>query len=84
MADDQVDLTPEEIPGARFIDEEIENLDVVHLKFWFKCLRINQNGYKKELLERLVYIIQLHAINQQFMLPLFFFFSTTSLHSGLI
>ena len=27
-ADDQVDLTPEDIPGASFIEEEIEKLTV--------------------------------------------------------
>ena len=39
MADDQVDLTPEDIPGASFIEEEIEKLTVSQLKFWLKCLR---------------------------------------------
>ena len=39
MADDQVDLTPEAIPGASFIEEEIEKLTVSQLKFWLKCLR---------------------------------------------
>ena len=39
-ADDQVDLTPEDIPGASFIEEEIEKLTVAQLKFWFKCRRI--------------------------------------------
>ena len=48
---DQVDLTPQDIPGASFI-EEIEKLTVTQLKFWLKCLRINQNGNKKEPLER--------------------------------
>ena len=28
MADDQVNLTPEDIPGASFIEEEIEKLTV--------------------------------------------------------
>ena len=51
MADDQVDLTPENIPGASFIEEEIEKLTVSQLKFWLKCLRINQNGNENELLE---------------------------------
>ena len=50
MADDQVDLTAEDIPGASFIEEEIEKLTVSQLKFWLKCLRINQNGNEKELL----------------------------------
>ena len=51
MADDQVDPTPEDIPGASFIKEEIEKLTVSQLKFWLKCLRINQNSNEKELLE---------------------------------
>ena len=49
MADDQVDLTPEDIAGASFIEEEIEILPVAQLKFWLKCRRINQSGNKKEL-----------------------------------
>ena len=52
MSDDQVDFTPEDIPGASFIEEEIEKVTVAQLTFWLKCLRINQNGIKKELLER--------------------------------
>ena len=51
MADDQVYLTAEDIPGASFIEEEIEKLTVSQLKFWLKCLGINQNGNEKELLE---------------------------------
>ena len=47
---DQVDLTPQDITGASFI-EEIEKLTNTQLKFWLKCLRINQNGNEKELLE---------------------------------
>ena len=47
---DQVDLTSQDITGASFI-EEIEKLTVTQLKFWLKCLRINQNGNEKELLE---------------------------------
>ena len=33
IAVDQVDLTPEDIPGASFIKEEIEKLTVSQLKF---------------------------------------------------
>ena len=33
MADDQVALTPEDIPGASFIKEEMEKLTVSQLKF---------------------------------------------------
>ena len=50
VADDQVDLTAEDIPGASFIEEEIEKLTVSQLKFWLKCFRLNQNGNEKELL----------------------------------
>ena len=50
MVDDQVDITAEDIPGASFIEEEIEKLTVSQLQFWLKCLRINQNGNEKELL----------------------------------
>ena len=50
MADDQVDLTAEDIAGASFIEEEIEKLTVSQLQFWLKCLRINQSGNEKELL----------------------------------
>ena len=52
MADDQVDLNPEDIPGASCSEEEIGKLTVSWLKFWLKCCYINQNGNKKELLER--------------------------------
>ena len=57
MAVDQVDLTAEDIPGASFIEEEIEKLTVSQQKFWLKCLRLNQNGNEKELLASKVYII---------------------------
>ena len=50
MGDDQVALTPEDIPDASFIKEEMEKLTVSQLKFWLKCLRINQNSNEKELL----------------------------------
>ena len=43
MADDQVDLTPGDIPDARFSE-----------KFWLKWSRINQTGNKKKLLERCI------------------------------
>ena len=33
MADDQVDLTPEDIPGVRFSAEEKGKLNVAQLKF---------------------------------------------------
>ena len=72
MADDQVDLTPEDIRGASFSDEEIEKLSVTQLKLWLKCLRINQSGNKKKLLQRKLYtIIRLRAIDQLFTLFIF-------------
>ena len=52
MADDQVDLTPGDIPGACFSEEEIEKLTLAQLKFWLKCLSINQKGSKMQLLQR--------------------------------
>lgn len=57
MADEQeqqVSLSPEDIPGARVSEEQIGKLTVSQLKFWLKCRRINQSGNKKELLERYV------------------------------
>ena len=36
MADDQVDLTPEDIPGASFIEEEIRKLTVFSTKVLVK------------------------------------------------
>ena len=51
IADNQVDLTLENILGASFSEEEIGKLTIAQLKYWLKCHRINQNGNKKELLE---------------------------------
>ena len=72
MADDQVDLTLEDIniPGVSFIEEEVEKLTVAQLKFQLKCRRINQSGTEKELLDRykLYIIIRLREIDQLFML----------------
>ena len=73
MADD---LAPEDIP----LMKKREKLTVAQLKFWFKCHRINQDGHKKELLERYVYIIWPLTRSISCLCPLF---STTSLHSGL-
>ena len=43
MADDQVDLTPEvDIPGAGFIEKEIEKLTIAQQKLWLKCLCIRR------------------------------------------
>ena len=46
--DDQFDLTPEEIPGARFNEEEKGKVTVAQLKNYLKCRGINQNGHCKE------------------------------------
>lgn len=54
---EQVDLSPEDIPGASVIAEQIGKLTVSQLKFWLKCRRINQSGNKKELLERYFVIL---------------------------
>ena len=53
-ADDQVDLTPEDIPGARFIEEEIEKLTVCSTKVLVQMPPHNKSKErrKKELLER--------------------------------
>ena len=48
MADDQVDLAPEDFP----LEKKRQKFTIAQRKFWFKCRRINQNGHKKELLER--------------------------------
>ena len=52
MVDNQVDLTPEDIPGASFSEEEIGKLTIAQLKYWLKCCCINQNGKNKKLLKR--------------------------------
>ena len=44
MADDQINLTLEDIPGARFSEEEKGKLTVAYLKFWLKSRGKNQNG----------------------------------------
>lgn len=52
MVDNQVDLTPENISGAGFREEEIGKLTIAQLKYWLKCCHINQNGNNKELLKK--------------------------------
>ena len=43
MANDQVDLTPEvDIPGAGFIEKEIEKLTIAQQKLWLKCLCVRR------------------------------------------
>ena len=72
---EQVDLSPEEIPGASVSAEQIGILTVSQLKFWLKCRRINQSA-KKELLERYVVILgilrlSLYKLNKQPVLAIF-------------
>ena len=74
-ADDQVDLTPGDIPDAGFSEEEIEKLTVAQLKFSLKCRAINQTGNKKEPLER--------CIQSGFARSISCLFSTTSIHRSL-
>lgn len=48
-----VKLTPEDIPGASVENEnEVGKWTVERLKFWLKCRRLNQQGKKKDLLEK--------------------------------
>ena len=54
---EQVDLSPEDIPGASVTAEQIGKLTVSQLKFWLKCRRINQSGNKKEFFERYFVIL---------------------------
>ena len=54
---EQVELSPEDIPGASVSAEQIGKLTVSQFKFWLKCRRINQSGNRKELLERYVVIL---------------------------
>ena len=46
-------LKPEDIPGAVIENEsQIGKWTVDKLKFWLKCRRLNQQGNKKQLLEK--------------------------------
>ena len=54
---EQVELSPEDIPGASVSAEQKGKLTVSQLKFWLKCRLINQSGNEKELLERYVDIL---------------------------
>ena len=51
MAEDQVDLTPEDIPGASFIEKEIEKLTVTRrLTFWL--IQANSVANKSEYIRK--------------------------------
>ena len=50
MADDQVHLSPADIPGLSIIEEEIEKLTVAQV--FVKMSLKNQDGNNKELLQR--------------------------------
>ena len=56
---EQVDLSPEDIPGTSVSAEQIGKLTGSQFKFWLKCHQINQSGnlFIKELLERYVVIL---------------------------
>ena len=46
-------LKPEDIPGAVIeIESQFGKWTVEKLKFWLKCRRLNQQGNKKQLLEK--------------------------------
>jgi len=46
-------LKPEDIPGAVIENEsQIGKWTVERLKFWLKCKGLNQQGNKKQLLEK--------------------------------
>ena len=78
LADDQVDLTPEDIPGACFGEEEIGKLTVAQLKCWIKCHRINQYGnFKKRNCWKCT------CTSSGFTRSISCLFSTTSLNIGL-
>ena len=81
MAPDQVDpyrVTPGDIPGAGFSQEEMGKLTVAQVTFWLKCLSINQNGSKMELLDRCTSSSFARSISSLCCL-----FSTTSVHGSL-
>ena len=42
----------DDIPCASFSEEEIGKLTIDQVDFWVKYRRINQNGNRKDLLER--------------------------------
>ena len=76
---EQVELSPEDVPGASVSAEQIGKLTVSQLKFWLKCRRINQSGNKKELLERYVIILgilrlslSIYKLYKQLVLAIFF------------
>ena len=49
---EDIELKPEDIPGASVSEGDIGKLSVPQLKFWLKCRRMKQGGNKKELYER--------------------------------
>lgn len=75
---EQVDLSPEDIPGASVTAEQIGKLTVSQLKFWLKCRRINQSGNKKELLERYFVILGILrlSLNKLYKQPVLAIFMT--------
>ena len=48
-----VNLTPEDIPCSSVKNgEEISKWTIPQLKFWLKCRRLNQQGLKKDRVEK--------------------------------
>ena len=48
-----VNLTPEDIPCSSMKNgEDISKWTIPQLKFWLKCRRLNQQGLKKDLVEK--------------------------------
>ncbi|CAH3197210.1 unnamed protein product [Porites evermanni] len=48
-----VNLTPEDIPCSSVKNgEDISKWTIPQLKFWLKCRRLNQQGLKKDLVEK--------------------------------
>ena len=48
-----VNLTPQDIPCSSVKNgEELSKWTIPQLKFWLKCGRLNQQGLKKDLVEK--------------------------------
>ena len=53
MAEIDIKLYPEDIPGSNIEDEnKVAEWTVEKLKFWLKCRRLNQQGKKKDLVAK--------------------------------
>lgn len=45
-------LTEEDVPGAKFIHQSIEEHTNLQLKRWLKCRGLTTSGKRKDLIER--------------------------------